>query len=373
MEHNDKINYSIIGMGSIGVVHAWSVKNVSTSFNDISSKDVNLIGVYNRTVSKAEWAKNRFGFKYSTGNWRDILHDTETNTVGITLPNVMHEEIVLEASDADMNILCEKPLGATLDQAKNMYKTVSSKGLINAVALVMRFMPSVIFAKKYIEKRKLGRIFHFRAVVGHSRYVNPDLLIEWRMKKSIAGGGALADIGIHLIDLALYLVGDIKSLSALSKTFIKKRRSKEGHLEEVDVDDATLMIFEFKDGSLGAVEASRFAPGFQELDRIEIHGSKGMIRFFLENPFEIYVYSSEEEKPGVKRIILKPWKNSIWPPSKSVEGWAFLFVKLYHEFFRGILERKMVKPDFYDGLKAQEVVEAAYISAEERRWVDLPL
>jgi len=346
---------------------------VGISFNDISPSDINLTGVYNRTISKAEWAKEKFGFKYATGNWRDILHDGETNAISVTLPNALHEDVVIEASDLGINILCEKPLGATLDQARRMYEIVKNRKIINAVALVMRFMPSVIFAKQYIEDGRLGKIYHFRAVVGHSRYINPDLLIEWRMKKSIAGGGALIDVGIHLIDLALYLVGDINSVSAISRTFIKQRRNMEGSIEDVDVDDATLMIFSFKNNALGSIEASRFAPGFQELDRIEIHGSKGMIRFYLDNPFEIYVYNTDEEHPGLKRIVLKPWENAIWPPSKSVEGWSFLFVKLYHEFFKAILEKREAKPNFYDGFKSQEVVEAAYLSAEEKRWVDLPL
>jgi len=367
------IGYSLIGFGGIGFVHAWAVSVVGISFNDVFSSNIKLIGVYNRTLSKAEWAKKKFGFKYATSDWREILRDNETNAIAVTTPNSLHEEPVIEAADAGINILCEKPLGATYEQARRMYDAVTSKNIINSVALVMRFMPSVIFAKKYIGENKLGQIYHFRAVVGHSRYVNPDLSIEWRMRKEIAGGGALADIGIHLVDLAIYLVGDIRSVSALTKTFIKKRPSPSGKLEEVDVDDAALMIFEFENNAIGSVEASRFAPGFQELDRIEIHGSKGMIRFFLENPFEVYVYNSEEERAGVKRIILKPWDRALWPPSKSVEGWAFLFVKLYHEFFKGILENRKVKPDFYDGLKAQEVVEAAYISAEEKRWVDLPL
>ena len=369
----DKVSFSLIGVGSIGVVHAWAARNVLYSFDDLEIEKINLRGVYNRTVSKAEWAKKRFGFQYHTGDWRDILRDEETNAVSITLPNNMHYDLVKEFSEAGKNILCEKPLGLDLDETVKMYEMVKSSGVVNAVALVLRFMPSVAFAKKYIESGKLGDIYHFRAVVAHSRYVNPDLKIEWRMKKSASGGGALADIGIHLIDLALHLVGDISEVVADTRTFIKERPTNEGRMDIVDVDDAALLLMRFKNGAMGSLEATRFGPGFQELDRIEIHGSKGMLRFYLENPFEIYIYSKEDENPGVKRIILKPWETSIWPPSKSIEGWGFLFVVLMHDFFKGILENRKVKPDFYDGLKAQEVVEAAYRSSVQSKWVELPL
>lgn len=369
----EKISFSLIGVGSIGVVHAWAARSVLHSFDDMDLDKINLRGVYNRTVSKAEWAKKRFGFQYYTGDWREILKDSETNAVSITLPNNMHLELVKEFSQAGKHILCEKPLGVNLDEAVKMYEMVKDSGIVNAVALVLRFMPSVAFAKKYIDEGKLGDVYHFRAIVAHSRYVNPDLKIEWRMKKSISGGGALADIGIHLIDLGRYLLGDISELVADTRTFIRERKTADGKVDIVDVDDAALLIMRFKNGVMGSLEATRFGPGFQELDRIEIHGSNGMIRFYLENPFEVYVYSKEEENPGVKRVILKPWQNSIWPPSKSIEGWGFLFVVLMHDFFKGILEGKSVKPDFYDGLKAQEVVEAAYQSAVERKWVELPL
>jgi predicted dehydrogenase len=370
---NDSVNFSLIGVGKIGIVHAWSARNVVHSFDDIDPNEVNMVGVYNRTVSKANWAKKRFGFKYSTGNWRDILKDGETNSVSITLPNNLHYELVKEFAEAGINIMCEKPLGVNLNEALKMYEIVHDSKIVDSVALVLRFLPSALYAKEIIEKGKLGEIYHYRAVVAHSRYVDPNLKMEWRMKKELAGGGALADIGIHLIDLARFLIGDISDVVAETKTFIKKRKNDKGEFEEVDVDDAAILIMNFENGVLGSIESTRFGPGFQELDRIEIHGSNGMIRFYLDNPFEIFVFLNDEDPKGVKRIVLKPWPKAIWPPSKSIEGWGFLFVTLFHNFFKSILSGSVASPNFYDGLKAQEIVEAAYISSKERRWVKLPL
>jgi len=368
-----KIYFSLIGAGGIGFVHAWAAKVVTVSYCDLDPNSVVLNGVYNRTISKAEALMHRFGFKYVTNNWRDIINDGATNAISVATANAFHEDPVIMAADKRINILCEKPLGINYDQAKRMYEKVNEAKVINSTALVMRFMPSVIFASNLINSGKLGKIYHYRAVVAHSRFVNPDLPIEWRMKKDIAGGGALADIGIHLIDLARYLIGEVKEVSAITKIFIKERKTRDGGTDYVDVDDAALMIMEFENGAIGSIEATRFGPGFQELDRIEIHGSNGMIRFYLDNPYEIYLYLSNEEYPGVKRIVLKPAKEALWPPSKSVSGWGYLFVALMHDFFKAILDRREASPNFYDALKAQEVLEAAYISAERKEWVQLPL
>lgn len=370
---NDHVKFSLIGVGKIGIVHAWAARNVIFSFDDIEPEKVILVGVYNRTVSKAHWAKNRFGFKYSTGDWRDILKDGETNSVSITLPNNMHFELVKEFAEAGVNIMCEKPLGVNLEETLKMYELVSNNKVVNSVALVLRFLPSALYAKEIIEGGKLGEIYHYRAVVAHSRYVDPNLKMEWRMKKELAGGGALADIGIHLVDLARFLLGDISEVVAETKTFIKERKNEKGELEKVDVDDAALLLMNFENGAVGSIEATRFGPGFQELDRIEIHGSNGMIRFYLDNPFEIFLFFNDEDPKGVKRVILKPWPGAVWPPSKSIEGWGFLFVTLFHDFFKSVLSRSKASPNFYDGLKAQEIVEAAYIASKERRWVNLPL
>lgn len=373
MVNSPKIYFSLIGAGGIGFVHAWAAKVTLLSYNDVKPDDVYFQAVYNRTISKAESIAKRFGYKYVARDWREILSDGVTNAISVTTANAFHEGPVIEAANRGINVLCEKPLGIDYYQAKRMYEAVRNAGIIHSAALVLRFMPSVIFARKYIEEGKLGKIYHYRAVVAHSRYVNPDLPIEWRMKREIAGGGALADIGIHLIDLARYLVSEVKEVSAISRIFIKERKKRGGGIDYVDVDDATIMLMSFKNNAIGSLEATRFGPGFQELDRVEIHGSRGMIRFYLENPFEIYLYNLEEDYPGLKRIILKPWKDSLWPPSKSVSGWGYLFVPLMHEFFKAIIEKREASPNFYDALKAQEILEAAYLAAERKEWISLPL
>jgi len=367
-----KVKFGLIGAGNIARVHAWAARVAPLSFEDLDRNDIEYVGVYNRTKSKADFIRDKFGFGFSTSNVDELL-DSGVNAVSVTLANFLHLEMVEKAAERNLAILCEKPLEINLERARKMLEITSKKNLITATALVMRFMPSVIFAKKLIDSGKLGKIYHYRAVVAHSRYVNPNLLLEWRMIKAQAGGGALADIGIHLIDLANYLVGDISEVSSIARTFIKERKTRSGEIGIVDVEDAAIMMFSFKNGALGSIEATRFGPGFQELDRVEIHGSNGMIRFYLENPFEIYLCLLDEEYPGVKRIILKPWEKALWPPSKSITGWAFLFVALYHEFFRAVIEGRKAKPDFEDAVKAQEVLEAAYISAGERRWVSIPL
>src|SRR5690606_14562909 len=105
-------------------------------------------------------------------------------------------------------------------------------------------------------------IYHFRAVY-LQEWIMPhyNTPMIWRLQKETAGSGALGDLGAHIIDLARYLVGEINSVSAMTKTFIPERPAADGGMGKVDVDDAFAAVVEFDNGALGTLEATRFAAG----------------------------------------------------------------------------------------------------------------
>ena len=117
----------------------------------------------------------------------------------------------------------------------------------------------------------------------------------WRLHKETAGSGALGDLGAHIIDLAHYLVGDISSVSAMTRTFITERPWDDGTMGTVDVDDAFVSTVEFENGAIGTLEATRFAAGRKNANCFEINGEKGSIRFDLERFNELEVFWVDDE------------------------------------------------------------------------------
>jgi predicted dehydrogenase len=206
--------------------------------------------------------------------------------------------------------------------------------------------------------------------------------IIWRLQKNIAGSGALGDLGAHIIDLAHYLVGDIKSLSAMTRTFIEERPLGDGSgkMGKVDVDDAFAAIMEFENGALGTVEATRFAGGRKNGQNLEINGEKGTIRFNLERLNELEVFWIGEkpvETQGFHNVLVTegyhPWWENWWPHGHII-GWEHTFIHEITHLLDCIVNNKSVGPHgatFEDGYRAAVVCDAVVDSAAKKKQVDV--
>ena len=206
--------------------------------------------------------------------------------------------------------------------------------------------------------------------------------MSWRLEKEKAGGGALFDLGSHIIDLINWLLGDYKSVFATTETFIKKRPEKKGskELKKVEIDDLALLQVRMKSGALGTLEFSRLATGTNDEFRIEIHGDKGAIYFNSIEPNWVTVYDVREEgepvggKRGFKKIetVQRYPEPAKFPGPKFAIGWLRYHIASQYDFITNIANGKEASSSFKDGYKVQELMEAAYISAKERRWVSIP-
>lgn len=203
----------------------------------------------------------------------------------------------------------------------------------------------------------------------------------WRLDKSVAGSGSLGDLGAHIIDLAHYLVGDMKSVSAMTKTFIEKRPFADGSGSgTVDVDDAFVAAVEFTNGAIGTLEATRFAGGHKNSNCIEINGEKGSIRFNLERMNELDVFWVDAEPKttqGFTNVLISepvhPWWENWWPAGHII-GWEHTFIHEITHLLDCIVNDKDVGPHgatFLDGYKTAVVCDAILNSADSRRQIDI--
>ena len=340
-----------------------------------------LVGIAGRNAEAVQEAARRYGYAYAYTDWREMLANDEIQLFDNGGPNDAHAEPSIAAAQAGKHVLCEKPLGRTAEESKTMWDAVQKAGVKHMVGFNYRFVPAIRQIRMLIDSGALGQIYHFRATY-LQEWIMPhyNTPLIWRLQKDQAGSGALGDLGAHIIDLARYLVGEISTVGAMTKTFIPERPKLDGSgMGKVDVDDAFAAVVEFDNGALGTLEASRFAAGRKNAQNLEINGEKGSIRFNLERLNELDVFWIDDEPKetrGFHNVLVSepyhPWWENWWPQGHII-GWEHTFVHEVTHLLDCIVNDKPVAPigaDFEDGYRAAVVCDAILDSANSKRQVD---
>jgi predicted dehydrogenase len=374
-----------IGVGMLG--YAFMGKAHSNAFKKLPYMMYppvaipKLIAVAGRNEEAVREAAQRYGYEGYYTDWREMLKNDRIQLFDNGGPNDAHADPCIEAAKLGKHILCEKPLARTAKEAATMLEAVTKAGVKHAVAFNYRFVPAIRQAKELIDSGALGQIYHFRAVYLQEwimpHYGTPHI---WRLDKSIAGSGALGDLGAHIIDIGRFLVGEYRNVSAMTRTFIPERPGADGKMVKVDVDDAFVAAVEFENGAIGSVEATRFAAGRKNSNCFEVNGEKGTIRFNLErmNELEVFWVGEEpKETQGFHNVLVSEsyhpfWSN--WWPQGHIIGWEHTFVHEINHLLDAIVNNKDVAPygaDFNDGYKNAVICDAILESAESGRRVSV--
>lgn len=369
----------MLGYAFMGKAHSNAFKKIPYIF-DPPPAVPRLVAICGRDAQAAEAAARRYGYAAFYTDWRPMLEDERVQVLDNGAPNALHIEPCLAAAAAGKHIVCEKPLARTAAEARVMLEAVQAAGVKHMTAFNYRFAPAIRLAHQLITAGRLGRLYHFRAVYLQESLASPTAPWRWRHDQATAGSGALGDLGAHIIDLAHFLLGDLGSVSAVTRTFTPARPVPGGGLRRVDVDDAFAAVVEFANGALGTLEATRVAAGRQNYNCLEINGELGSLRFNLERLNELAVYWVEEtprETRGWRSVLVTepehPW-GGVWWPRGHILGWEHTFVHELHHFLACIVHDQPVAPlgaDFVDGYRAAVVCDAILHSASQRRPVTL--
>jgi predicted dehydrogenase len=333
-----------------------------------------LISIAGRSEESVRTAARRYGFAKATTDWREVIGDPEVQVFDNCGPNNLHAEPSIAAAEAGKHVICEKPLGRTAAEAKQMLDAVNKAGVKHLAAFNYRFVPAILHARNLIQSGALGRIYHFRARYLQEWILDPNFPMVWRLQKDVAGSGVLGDLGAHIIDLGRFLIGEIASVSAVTRTFIPERTDSEGKRQRVDVDDAFAAIVEFENGALGTLEASRFALGRKNHNVFEINGEHGSLVFNLERLNELEVHLPEqqpEDSTGFTTVLVSEASHPYWKywwPQGHMIGWENLFVHEVAHFLGAVVGAHEVAPigaTFEDGYKAALVCDAIIASSSQ--------
>lgn len=378
------LNIGLIGYKFMGKAHSNAFQRLSMFCEP--SAEICLKAICGRDEEWVKESAKKFGWEAYETSWEKLVSREDIDVIDITAPSNFHKEIAIAATECGKHVFCEKPLALNLKDAREMYKAAEKAKVKHQIGFNYRFAPAMQLAKKLIDEGKIGKIFHFRGFYLQDWIIDPDFPLVWRLDKKVAGSGSHGDLGAHLIDVARYLVGEFDKVIGMSKTFVKERPIVEkmtglsGKAQtdaprgEVTVDDATLFLTEFKNGALGSVEATRFAFGHKNAMSFEINGEKGSLKFDFERMNELQYCSSEDQQgTGGFRIIqvtesVHPYAG-FWWPAGHVIGYEHTFVHELYEFIEAIAKDKPTSPDFSDGVKCSQILEAVDLSIEERQWV----
>ncbi len=374
------ISIGLVGFGGIGKLHTVNWRNLHLYYPDLPVK-LYLRGAAARTQDTVDQAVQQGGFEYGTTDYQELMDDPEINLIDICTPNNLHYPIFKVALRAGKHIYCEKPLALNLEEAEEMLTLAEASDQVVQLAFNYRFIPAVMRAKKLIEEGFLGEVINFRAQYFHTGYLNPEKPMTWRLSQETSGGGALVDLGSHVIDLMLYLAGPFKRIIAQTKTFVDQRPVKAGATEKVKVlvDDHAQLLIELTEGGVGIIEVSRVAQGTTDDLNFEIHGSKGAIKFDVMDPNWLYVYDAREISSanggnhGFKQVqTMHSYPSNAIPGARSMVNAMSMHANSQYQMILAVIGLQPASPTTREGYLVQQVLDASYRSAREERWVDLP-
>lgn len=373
------LNLGMIGYGFMGRAHSNAYRKVNHFF-DLEYRPV-LKAVCARDEAKAKEFADTWGYESVETDWRKLLERKDIDAVDICTPNNLHREIAIAAAQAGKMILCEKPLSMNVAEGEEMVAAVEKAGVPNTVWYNYRRVPAVTFAKQLIDEGKLGRIFHYRANFLQDWTISADLPQGgqglWRLDASAAGSGVTGDLLAHCIDTALWLNGHIRSVSAMTETFVKERKHNlTGKVEKVSIDDACAFLCRFDNGSLGLFESTRYARGHKALYTFEINGEHASIKWDLHDLHRLQWFDHRDEGAlrGWRSIHVTdgdhPYMGRWWVPGLQI-GYEHSFVHQVADFLKSLSEKKPCSPTFRDALETQKVCDAVLASGKSGNWTEI--
>lgn len=361
MSSRDTINFAMIGCGGIALQNHFPALALcpGAQLRAICDADPPTLARA-RAVTSAPVGSTHFD---------DILKRDDIHAVIIATPNNTHMSIALTAIERGKHVFCEKPLALNYTDAKAMADAARAAGVRHMTAFTYRFVPAMRYLAHLVHRGDLGEPYHFRSCRLQDWGTRN---LGWRQVKQIAGSGELGDMLSHRIDFAHLLVGSITRLVANLKQWHPMRGG-----EPNDLDDWVALLTEFQCGATGVLESSKLASGRNEswrsLDYVEVNGSERSVVFNTAEWNKLQIGQAGGQ--GLESVVVPRefWKvpGSARDETQGNPLIAFRYDQI-SEFVDAIRNERDCAPNFYDGVRAQAVMDAALASAEMRQWVDVP-
>lgn len=277
----DAIRVGVIGAGGIGSqVHIPAYKALP---------GVEIVAVADANLERAQQVAKQNGIPHAYADYRDLLAQDGISVVSVCSPNAFHAPQSIAALEAGVNVLCEKPMAIRMDDAYAMVEAARRTGKLLMIGLTNRFRADFQAMRQYVRDGLLGDIYYIKA--GWMRRSGIPGYGSWFTNKDLAGGGCLLDIGVHFLDIAMWISGFPKPVSVSGTTFAKfgpRAKALGGWGADIyrsgkqrfDVDDLATAFVRLEGGAVLTLEVSWAShTGEQGENYVRIFGTDGGIDY----------------------------------------------------------------------------------------------
>ncbi|WP_417509822.1 Gfo/Idh/MocA family protein [Microbacterium sp.] len=376
-----QLRVAMIGHGFMGAAHSVGWRQAPAAFDlPLAPQMAVLVG---RDAEKTASAARKWGWDETSTDWREVIARDDIDLVDIVTPGDSHAEIAIAALAAGKHVLCEKPLANSVEEAEAMEQAArdaAARGIRAMVGFTYRRVPAVTLMRDMIASGRIGTVRQVRASYRQDWLADPESPMTWRLDKSLAGSGALGDIGAHIVDMTQFVTGQsLSQVSGVIETLIDERpvmaesKGLSGtagtERGQVTVDDVALFTGRLDSGALATFEASRFATGRKNALDIEISGDAGALHWNLEdmNVLDFYDATAPAGEQGFTRILVTepehPYVSGWWPTGHML-GYEHGFSHQVKDLTEAISAGADPQPSFADGLLVQRVLDAVERSSQ---------
>jgi predicted dehydrogenase len=359
------IGIGIVGGGYMGKAHAVAMTAVGAVFDTHLRPRLEMVSA--SSPESAETYRKAYGFARAADSWQGLVNDPKVEAVIIASPQSTHRAIAEAAFALGKPVMCEKPMGISLDDAKAMVEAANESGAVNMVAYNYIRTPASQHARALIARGAIGEITWFRGEHTEDFLADASLPTSWRT--SGKENGTMGDLAPHMINAAMALVGPIERLIAEIETVHAERPGG-----TVDNDDHAQMMCRFANGAMGQLYFSRVSTGRKMGYAYEITGTKGAIRFDQEDQNALWLYQMDEPEAerGFRKILTGPAHPDYLPfcqgPGHGT-GYQDQIIIEARDFLSAIATGKSAWPTFEDGMDVMRIIEIARASSKAKSWL----
>lgn len=375
-----QLKAGVVGVGFIGAVHIEQLRRLG---------NVEVVALADEAGAKEK--ADALYVPHAYTNYKDMIDNEQLDCVHICTPNSTHYEIAMYAMERGVNVVCEKPMTCTVEEAEKLRAYAKEKGLVNAMNFNCRFYPMAYQMRQMVRSGEVGDIYTV-----HGGYLQDWLFLDtdysWRLEPEFTGASrAFADIGSHWIDLVEYITG-LRAVEVLADFAIfhktRKKPTKEiatysgmalrpEDYEEVPIttEDYATVLFHMENGACVSCNISQVFAGRKNQMIVSVAGSRCALHWDSENSNALWIGRRERDNGELVKdpsILDDGTKGVISYPGGHVEGFPDTFKQNFKKIYAAIAGGK---PEDYatfdDGLREMVLCEKIVESARERRWVSL--
>jgi predicted dehydrogenase len=302
-----------------------------------------------------------FGVPAIYADYEAMLAKEDLDGVCIATPNRLHAPMIRAALRRGLHVMCEKPLALDAAEARDLLGEARAAGVTHATNFSNRPNPAVHYVQEQLAADVLGRIYELHLTYLQDWLSEPAAPYTWRNSLAESGSGALGDIASHMLDLGRLFVGEVAAVSAHLGVVTPERVRPDGTVGHVDADDLAYLHLRYANGPHGLVRVSRVARGRCDLKRVELYGERASLVLEMDK--------------GVNRVLRADeptvWRGDnfrvVFAFDPNVRTWGGNVLA----WVDAALAHREMCPSFEDGLRCQEILDAALRSHTEGCWMDV--